>query len=58
MNITTVSQPEMQLGNEIDGLLDEDVVYQRIVFVSAFVALRTIDLPPWTGQVLMRVQHG
>ncbi len=42
MNITTVAQPETQLGNEIDGLLEEDRVYPRIVFVSAFVALRTI----------------
>jgi len=42
MDISTVSQPETQLGNEIDGLLNEDVVYPRIVFVSAFVALRTI----------------
>lgn len=42
MNINTVSQPETQLGNEIDGLLNEEVVYPRIIFVSAFVALRTI----------------
>ena len=42
MNIRTVSQPETQLGNEVSELLDEDVAYPRIVFVSAFVALRTI----------------
>jgi hypothetical protein len=42
MNISIVSQPETQLGNEIDELLAEGVVYPRIVFVSAFVALRTI----------------
>ncbi len=42
MNISTVSQPETQLGNEVSELLDGDVVYPRIVFVSAFVALRTI----------------
>ncbi len=42
MNISTVSQPETQLGNEIDGLLNENIAYTRIVFVSAFVALRTI----------------
>ena len=42
MNITTVAQPETQLGNEIDGLLNEDTVYSRIVLVSAFVALRTV----------------
>ena len=42
MKISTVSQPEIQLGNEIDALLEQDVVYPRIVFVSAFVALGTI----------------
>ena len=42
MNISIVSQPETQLGNEIDGLLAGGAVYPRIVFVSAFVALRTI----------------
>ena len=42
MNISTVSQPETQLGNEVSELLDGDVVYTRVVFVSAFVALRTI----------------
>lgn len=42
MNICTVSQPERQLGNEIDGLLERVVIYRRIVFVSAFVALGTV----------------
>lgn len=42
MNIRTVSQPETQLGAEIDGLLNQEVVYPRIVFVSAFVVLRTL----------------
>lgn len=42
MNISIVSQPETQLGNEIDALLEQDVIYPRIVFVSAFVALGTI----------------
>ena len=42
MNISIVSQPETQLGNEIDALLEQDVVYPRIIFVSAFVALGTI----------------
>ncbi len=42
MNINTVSQPERQLGNEVDELLNQEIVYSRIVFVSAFVALRTI----------------
>lgn len=42
MNISTVSQPETQLGNEVSELLERHVVYTRIVFVSAFVALRTI----------------
>lgn len=40
--ITTITQPESQLGNEIGELLDSDVAHTRIVFVSAFVALRTI----------------
>ena len=42
MNITTVTQPESQLGNEIDNLLGGNIVYRHIGFVSAFVALRTI----------------
>jgi hypothetical protein len=42
MNINTVSQPETQLGNEIGELLEQEIVYPRIVFVSAFVALSTI----------------
>ncbi len=42
MIITTITQPESQLGNEIGELLESDVVYSRIVFVSAFVGLRTI----------------
>ncbi len=42
MNIRTVSQPETQLGNEVDELLEGDAIYRRIVFVSAFVALRTV----------------
>ena len=42
MNISTVSQPETQLGNEVDELLEGDAIYRRIVFVSAFVALRTV----------------
>jgi len=42
MIIRTVTQPEKQLGNEIDDLLNSEAGYSRIVFVSAFVALRTI----------------
>lgn len=42
MIITTVSQPETQLGNQIDEILNEEIPYTRIVFVSAFVSLRTI----------------
>jgi hypothetical protein len=42
MIINTISQPDTQLGNEISSLLNEEVIYSRIVFVSAFVALRTI----------------
>lgn len=40
--ITTVTQPEHQLGNEISELLDSEASYTRIIFVSAFVALRTV----------------
>jgi hypothetical protein len=40
--ITTITQPESQLGSEISELLDSEVSYTRIVLVSAFVALRTI----------------
>lgn len=42
MIIRTVTQPEIQLGREIETLLTPDTVYTRIVFVSAFVALRTV----------------
>jgi len=42
MLIRTVAQPENQLGIEISELLNLDAVYTRIVFVSAFVALRTV----------------
>lgn len=40
--VTTISQPPNQLGREIQQLLDADVTYTNIVFVSAFVALRSI----------------
>ncbi len=42
MIIRTSTQPENQLGNEISELLNSEAGYSRIVFVSAFVALRTI----------------
>lgn len=42
MIITTIAQPESQLGNVISELLDSDVTHTKILFVSAFVALRTI----------------
>ncbi len=42
MNTTTIAQPEIQLGQQIEALLDAEVNYSRIVFVSAFTALRTI----------------
>ena len=42
MIIGTVTQPENQLGIEISELLNSETVYTRIVFVSAFVALRTV----------------
>jgi HKD family nuclease len=38
----TIAQPENLLGEEISELLNSEVVYTRIAFVSAFVALRTI----------------
>jgi hypothetical protein len=42
MTSRTIAQPTVQLGQEIDALLAAEVHYNRIVFVSAFVALRTI----------------
>ena len=42
MNSRTIAQPAIQLGQEIDTLLEGEARYTRIVFVSAFVALRTI----------------
>ena len=42
MNVRTISQPESQLGVEIDQLLHGDTTYSRIIFVSAFTALNTI----------------
>lgn len=42
MNIATLSQPRAQLGPQIESLLNANTGYSRIVFVSAFVALRTI----------------
>ena len=38
----TIAQPAVQLGQEIDCLLAIEPPHNRIVFVSAFVALRTI----------------
>jgi hypothetical protein len=42
MTSRTLAQPAVQLGQEIDTLLEGEARYTRIVFVSAFVALRTI----------------
>src|SRR5450756_2086478 len=42
MITTTLSQPESQLGAEFTELLAADRPYKRIIFVSAFTALRTI----------------
>jgi len=42
MNSRTIAQPAVQLGYEIDALLEREPHYDRIIFVSAFVALRTI----------------
>ena len=39
---TTISQPERQFGSEISGLLSSDTIFSQIIFVSAWVALRTI----------------
>ncbi len=42
MTSRTIAQPAVLLGQEIDSLLEGEGRYTRIVFVSAFVALRTI----------------
>lgn len=42
MLVSTLSQPEDQLGLKVDELLGHGSVYSKVVFVSAFVALRTI----------------
>jgi len=42
MRLRTIAQPAVQLGQEIDALLALHPPHNRIVFVSAFVALRTI----------------
>lgn len=42
MRSRTIAQPAVQLGQEIDALLAVEPPYNRIVFVSAFVALRTL----------------
>lgn len=42
MVICTITQPENQLGIKISELLISETAYKRIVFVSAFVALRTV----------------
>jgi len=56
MNISIVSQPETQLGDEIDELLEQGIAYPRIVFVSAFVALATILR--LRARLLERMQNG
>lgn len=42
MNTTTLVQPETQLGQQIEDLLDAGTFSSRIVFVSAFTSLRTL----------------
>ncbi len=42
MNTTTLAQPKTQLGPQIEGILETGTCYSRVVFVSAFTALRTI----------------
>jgi len=56
MIIKTISQPETQLGNEIIDLLDSGAVFSRIVFISAFTALRTILR--LRDQLLAHVERG
>jgi HKD family nuclease len=41
MRVRTLTQPHSQLGPELEELLDDET-FELIVFVSAFVALRTI----------------
>jgi HKD family nuclease len=38
----TLAQPEARLGDELTGLLETSRPYTRIIFVSAFTALKTI----------------
>lgn len=42
MEISTIAQPMQSLGFEITGLLDSVTPLKKIVFVSAFVSLRTL----------------
>lgn len=56
MLITTITQPERQLGSEISELLGTGANYSKIVFVSAFVALRTILR--LREQLLAHVENG
>jgi len=42
MIVRPVSQPDSQLGRELQDLLVSDTHYRRIIFVSAFVAFRTV----------------
>lgn len=42
MLVTTLSQPAVQLGTEVDKLLETEAPYTKIILVSAFVGLRTI----------------
>ncbi len=56
MIITTITQPESQLGNEISELLDSEASYTSIVLVSAFVALRTVLR--LREQLLRHVENG
>lgn len=56
MIITTIAQPERQLGTEITELLESGADYTRIVLVSAFVALRTVLR--LREQLLLQVENG
>lgn len=42
MKVSTITQPAQQLGAEVSELLSSSESFSKIVFVSAFVALRTV----------------
>ncbi len=56
MIVRPVSQPDTQLGKELQELLGSEASYRRIIFVSAFVALRTVLRI--RDRLLAQVRHG